>query len=72
MLNTALSKPFSAVLTFYIPCGGMRNGASDVLIWPVSASVYARFMVRYSAFQALIWGISRAERVHFARHKNPY
>ena len=71
MLNTALSKPFSSVLTFYITCSGMRNGTSDVLIWPVSASVYARFMVRYSAFQAMIWAISRAERVHFARYKNP-
>ncbi len=70
IVKMAVKKASSGRIDFYVPCSGVRNGAAGILMKPVSASVYACFMVRYSVFGAMKWTISRHEMVLFVWWKN--
>ena len=69
MLNVAVKRPVRAVQTFYVSCSGVGSGAFDIMIKPISASIYVRFRVRYCVFEALKWAVSRAETVLFVLRK---
>ena len=70
IFKMAVKKASSGRIDFYVPCSGVGNGAAGILMKPVSASVYAFFMVRYSLFWAMKCTISRHEMVLFVWWKN--
>ena len=70
MLNHTLQSPFQSVPHYHKPCSAVRNNAHDIPIMPVLACGFARFRVRYCAFQALKRAISHAEMVLIAGQKN--
>ena len=70
MSNTASERPVPALLPYGILCFIIPYNPYCIPIMPISASGFARIRVWYRLFQGLIWAISRAEMVHFARPEN--